>query len=626
MSDSRVATGNGEQTPLGKSADLPHTPRHHGRISITVTLATAIGILVLISVGSVLALGIWLAQKNTFSLLSDYAQAGVVADADRIESYLQPAEHQAAYIAREIERGLVDPDDPAKLGPLLFGSLAGVPQAAAVMFIGTDLKSFELGRDNAATGGGFERVDYADNTVVRASMAALGRESAWGPPVWSDEVRGSFVNHAHPIWRDGKLLGAIVSVVSIGELSSYLSDAAGQLPGTRFILYGRDRVLAHPSLAGGYAEGSTTAPLPALEGFKDRELAAIWNQDERYDLIVELAEGSAGHVVRLDDRDQVFVYRQIEKFGPQPLIVGSHFPADALSDEVERMLYALYAGIAALILSLLAAVLVGRRIARPIVNFSAAASRVRDLEISKVAELPGSVFRELNDQATAFNAMLRALRRFELYVPRSLVARLVRQGVDSAAQSELRELTIMFTDITDFSTMSENMSAPEVAALVNEHFSMVTTCIEQEGGTVDKFIGDCVMAFWGAPDRQPDTAERACRAALRIAAAIKADNHERATHGKGPVRIRIGLHTGQATVGNIGSPGRINYTIIGDAVNIAQRLEQLCKQLFDRGREVSILLSGDTASRLDAATKIEAAGTFTLKGRAQQTEVYRLID
>lgn len=173
--------------------------------------------------------------------------------------------------------------------------------------------------------------------------------------------------------------------------------------------------------------------------------------------------------------------------------------------------------------------------------------------------------------------------------------------------------------------MSQGMSAPEVADLVNHHFTLIGACIEAEDGTVDKFIGDSVMAFWGAPEKQKHRAERACRAALAIAEAIRADNKKRETEGKPAIGIRIGIHTGDVTVGNIGTPGRINYTIIGDAVNVGQRLEQLGKEVYPTGTDVAILISGDTARDLGDAFNPLAAGRFKLKGRDGDVEVFRLL-
>ncbi|MDE0239000.1 MAG: adenylate/guanylate cyclase domain-containing protein [bacterium] len=284
------------------------------------------------------------------------------------------------------------------------------------------------------------------------------------------------------------------------------------------------------------------------------------------------------------------------------------------------MIVALIVGIAALALSVVAAVILGLRIARPIVRISAAAGQVRDLDISEIDDLPASVFRELDRQSGSFDAMLRALRWFEVHIPKKVVERLVKRGDIDDTMSSVCDITVMFTDIAGFSSVAENLSAPEVAALVNRHFAIVAGCIEAEDGTVDKFIGDSVMAFLGAPDAQPDAAERACRAALAIADGIRRENLQRRTVGQAALGIRIGVHSGSATVDNIGAPGRINYTIIGDAVNVDQRLEQFGRTLYPEASETAMLISGATAAKLGPEFHpVPAAGTPSRGAPARST-------
>jgi len=205
-------------------------------------------------------------------------------------------------------------------------------------------------------------------------------------------------------------------------------------------------------------------------------------------------------------------------------------------------------------------------------------------------------------------------------VPRALVMRLMRESEAQPTLSEERMVTVMFTDITGFTPMAERMGAAELASLLNHHFTIVNRCVEAEGGIVDKYIGDSVMSFWNAPSSQEDHALRADRAARAIAAAVLSDNRAREADGLKAIRMRIGIHSGPAVVGNIGSPGRINYTVIGDTVNAAARLLSL-----KRDAEVSVLVTSDTAhaARLPAS-ELLSLGLQNLRGRAAPIEVYDL--
>jgi len=602
--------------------------RWYGRVPIAIILAAAIGILVLFTAGIVFAVGVRLAQKNTFDLLSTNSYQAVTADVDQIEQYLQPAESQAGYIADLIHRGEVDLADRATFGTLLTGSLAAAPQISAVVFIDVYLESFAASRDPVSGLTRTSTIDNAADTIVQANMDASEQGPLWLPPIWRDGVEKTFLSYATPIVLDNEYVGSIIAVVSLDRLSDFISMEGLETAGNRFILYGRDYILAHWLMVDGYLGRSDESPLPRLDRFGDPVMSSMWQTDNRRELRLNVKEGIEGHSVEIAGNVYVFVYQSIGGYGQQPLLVGTYFQASDRPAAIERIKAALITGLIALFLSLIAAIYLGRRIARPIVKFSSAAGRIRDLDVSKIEELPGSVFRELNDQSMAFNAMLRALRWFEFYVPKKIVEQLIRQGEINDSLSDVREVTVMFTDVVGFSTVSEGMLAEEVAAFVNHHFSLVVKCIEAEEGTVDKFIGDAVMAFWqdasAEEPEQPNSAERACRAAIAVAESIRLDNRKRRLSNDPPVGIRIGIHTGVATVGNIGAPGRLNYTIIGDTVNIGQRLEQLGKDIYPSGTDVSILISATTAQILSADFSPISAGNYKLNGRVEAIDVYKI--
>lgn len=599
--------------------------RWYGRVPITITLATAIGLLVLVTVGLVFGVGVWLAQKNTFDLLSANTHQAITSDVKQIELHLRPAEIQAQFLADRIARNEIDPANRDEFGNMLIGALAAGPQIEAVMFVDTELQSFVAGRSIERDTVSLNISDYSEDPIIIKSLEDVSQGPLWGPPVWRDMFQKTYLNRVHPVTRDGEYIGSVVAVTSVQDLSYFMSEQGTETSGSRFILYGRDYVLAHWHMIGGYPDRSNEHPLPRLDVFGDPVLSSIWQTEGRRELVLNLPEGTEGHVLEIFNDGYAFFYQRLVGFGPHPLIVGAYFRADDVARELKRMIAALIAGVVALLVSLIAAIILGRRIARPIVRFSAAAGRIRDLEVSKIDNLPGSVFRELNDQSVAFNTMLGALRWFEIYVPKKIVERLIKYGEVRDTISNTREITVMFTDIAGFSAVSEGMAAPEVAAFVNHHFSLLADCIEGEGGTIDKFMGDAVMAFWESADNRSDSPERACQAARAIAKALHGDNRQRIASGKPPVSMRIGIHTGTATVGNIGAPGRLNYTIIGDAVNIGQRLEQLGKEVYPGNTEVSILLSGDTAEKLGPEFNVSSAGKFKLKGRLGETEVFKLI-
>ena len=166
---------------------------------------------------------------------------------------------------------------------------------------------------------------------------------------------------------------------------------------------------------------------------------------------------------------------------------------------------------------------------------------------------------------------------FGQYMSETVISHLLAHPEKLKLGGERRRVTLFFSDLAGFTTISERLDAETVVALLNDYLSAMTEIILEEEGTVDKFEGDAIMALWGAPLDQEDQALRACRAALRQRAALADLNRRFAGLKLPPLSMRIGLNTGEAIVGNLGSAKRFDYTVIGDTVNLASRLEGLNK-------------------------------------------------
>jgi len=181
--------------------------------------------------------------------------------------------------------------------------------------------------------------------------------------------------------------------------------------------------------------------------------------------------------------------------------------------------------------------------------------------------------------------------------------------------------TVLFSDIRGFTTLTEELGPQGTVSLLNEYFTIMVECIQKEGGMLDKFIGDAIMAAFGVPISHEDDEDRALRAAIGMIRALHLWNRQRAVEGKKPVGMGIGLNTDTIVSGNIGSPKRMDFTLIGDGVNLASRLESLCKQYH-----ASILVSENTVKRLKGTYRIREVDRVQVKGKTQSVGVFEVLD
>ncbi|MEM8588057.1 MAG: adenylate/guanylate cyclase domain-containing protein [Pseudomonadota bacterium] len=601
-----------------------------GPFRLSIVLGVAIGGLVFLSVATVLMISFTANVRNTFSLLLDRADLAVTLAERRLEALVTPASGLMAEIARLVEVGVLDPDDREAFLTALALAQAGTPQVTGIAYLHDDLTMdvAVLGPDGPEV---FPDDVYTRDMLAMAWDEALDNpEGYWAEVIYIGGPDQSAINWRQPLWRDGELTAVLTAVISVRSLSEFLLDlttsdgSEGSLGA--FLLYGEQDVLAHPNLASGEFPGvSIERPMPSIFDIDDPILVALRTQGE--DTPVETQGRVDATFADIDGTEEGFVAfsRELSGLADAPLTLGVYYDSEDVGAELERLAVSGIVGLVALFIAVVLAAVMGKRIARPIRRLAAETTAISTLDLEETKELPGSMIRELDEQASSFNRMVAGLRWFETYVPRRLVKRLMATGRDQSVLSDERQMTVMFSDIAGFTAQSEAMPAARTAALLNHHFALMAQCIEKEGGTIDKFLGDGVMAFWGAPDRQADHASRAARTVLAIADAIDLDNRQRAEDGGLPIKLRIGLHSGTVVVGNIGAPERMNYTIVGDTVNTAKRLEQLGKVLGTAEETVTILISAETAAALEPdAFHLERCGAHPVPGRGQPIEVCRL--
>jgi len=233
-----------------------------------------------------------------------------------------------------------------------------------------------------------------------------------------------------------------------------------------------------------------------------------------------------------------------------------------------------------------------------------------------------SPFREVREALASVERAKTALRAMVKYVPIDLVRRLYESGRDPVLGAHPREISVMFTDIADFTAHAEALSPDALAEALGRYLEAATRGVESTGGTVDKYIGDALMVLWNAPGRDDEHPGSACRGALACAAAVRdlgASPWWREA-GLPPWRTRFGIHTDRVLVGNFGAPDRLSYTAMGDGVNLAARLEGLNKVYG-----TTILVSDEVRRRVGDAFVFRRLDRVAVKGKSRPVDVHELV-
>ena len=278
-----------------------------------------------------------------------------------------------------------------------------------------------------------------------------------------------------------------------------------------------------------------------------------------------------------------------------------------------------FVAIGALLLAVLASLFIASRVSRPLAGIATQMAEVGRFELSGAPPKP-SVFLEIAAMQGAVASMKGGLRSFASYVPRDVVRAVLASGQEAKLGGSVREVTMFFSDLAGFTSVSEKVTPNELVELLSGYLDAMTNVIASNGGTVDKFMGDGIMAIWGAPNTQEDHAALACEAAIRCQRRL---DEMRTSDPRGLLavaRTRIGIASGAALVGNVGTPERMNYTAMGDTVNLAARLEAQNKSY---GTEILV----SEATFLAAKSRVlgRPLDIVAVKGKELGVRVYALV-
>ena len=295
-------------------------------------------------------------------------------------------------------------------------------------------------------------------------------------------------------------------------------------------------------------------------------------------------------------------------------------PKEDLTKDIQESIWqALWISFGITLFAIIIIYLITSKIGSSLNRLAYMTNTIKDFELEKFTGIK-SWIKEIHTINNAITNTVQGLKAFQKYVPADLVRELIRNEDEAMLGGKRKELTIFFTDIQGFTNLSEQLAPQVLMNHLSEYLDQLSKIIIAEKGTIDKYIGDAIMAFWGAPTPIADMAYRACSAALFCQSALKDLNAKWINAGLPPMYTRIGIHTGETIVGNIGSDKRMNYTVIGDNVNLASRLEGANKQYGTQ-----IIISEATYQQIAKDFLCRPLDIIAVKGKTTGTPIYELV-
>lgn len=581
---------------------------------------------------------IWLrtASDNVERVVASLDAQSASAVRNELSSHLALVSSTAEIVRSVFFQGAIKPDDEVKREFLFLSLLREQP---AIAWIGFGFPDGRFFGSHATTDGRVEMIEignarrgdprpmrrdrykpipgdifFEDRLKTKTAYVAEG--SPWfrlgkasREPAWAlvDILPGGFepaIVLSKRVELYGRFEGVVMVAVSLGRLSQTLKALSIPKGSKVYLLADDDMVLA-TSDPSDNAMAAHLADFPADDGLSAAVRSARKTHADAS--FRALAEGPGIGPVFVSSTKLPFEDWRLVTAIPRATFAGD------IDSNTQRVLF-IIAGIA--LLTSVAAILFARQLfARPLSRLSRQLQAVEQFDLEAVHHSPTHLA-ELDDFSQALKRMSVGLGAFARFMPTDVVRPLIDGGLTPRPGGELRDVTIMFADLPGFTELTEELGA-DVEPLLTQFLSLSIDAIHGEGGTVDKFIGDAVMAIWSAPNEQADHAIRACRAAARISAALHAMPPLAAKHDR--IRVRIGINSGTALVGNIGSNERLSYTAIGDAVNLASRLVGVAK---DHG--VEIVLSGETLARTNGCLRTRSLGEAAVRGKTKPVAVFTI--
>jgi len=422
------------------------------------------------------------------------------------------------------------------------------------------------------------------------------------------------ISTSYPLINKDNFLGVVSAQIMMKNISDFLLNNRISQGSETYIIDNSGNVIAYPAGTNIYANSQDSISLKKISSIEDSPASVAH--------ILRGENGQKEFEFKYPKNNQLYLaaYKQFPSSFGRPWEVLTVAPINDFLTEFESSNIKLFFGgmLAFLIVAFLAFYF-SKMISRPLELLAYEIQHLMEFKLEKDISISSKIF-EIRLLSQSIRRLKNTLSAFTSYVPRDLVNDLLGSGKPIELGGESRYLTIFFSDLKDFSALSEITPSRELLLRVSSYLELMTYAIKEEHGTIDKFIGDSVMAFWGAPLLEQNHAYHACVAAVKAQRRMKLLNDTLIAEEKPPLIVRIGIHSDAVLVGNIGSSERLSYTVMGDGVNIASRLEGINKE-YDTRICVSHSLFKEAGERL----WVRPIDMISVKGRKGELLIYELV-
>lgn len=410
-----------------------------------------------------------------------------------------------------------------------------------------------------------------------------------------------------PVIISNQFIGTLGLYMRIDYLKKFIENLYVSEHGIIFITTEDGQVLAFPKI-----EEYNKASLLTINQLPIPWVTASFNEYKK--------TNKHSFLFKYKNKDYLAIYNPMRQFGKHRWLIAVVAPQTDFTAELKKInMETIFFSLIILLISILTISKLSSHIVKPLNKLTKETEYIKNFNLNGNIEIFSRI-KEIILLRDGLSTMKKGLRSFQKYVPASLVRQIIKAGSDAKVGGSKRKIATFFSDIKDFTSITQKEKPAELMSQLNQYFNALSECIDNEKGTIDKYIGDSIMAFWGAPLKVKKPAQHAANAALKCIQVISRMNDQWIQQGLPPLVTRIGIHLGDSIVGNVGSSKRMNYTAIGDSINVASRLESINKFYG-----TTIIVSDAVYQEIKNSFVLRFIDKTILQGTSEVEIIYQLL-